>query len=563
MLQESRAAPSTDNVTAPNPALVSQRAAQRLPRTALLLFCAAYVLPGMFGRDAWKGADITAFGYMMSLVRGTAGWLAPSLGGVPGDGGVLPYWLGALFVNALSPWLEPALAARIPFALLLLTTLALLWYATFHLARSEDAQPLPFAFGGEAQPLDYARAIADGAILALISALGLLQLGHETTPELAQLASSALFLYGLAAAPYKPWQAAAALCAAPVMLAASTAPSTAVALSVAGLAVNLRSRHPAARRANLWLALGLAGAVVVASGLGTWGWRAGTPMAAFGLPKLMAWFTWPVWPLAAWTLWRWRRHLMRRHVAAPLACALLAIGSSAVMGGSDRALMLALPGMAVLAAFALPTLRRGMSAAIDWFSVFFFTGWALTFWVVYLSMQVGVPAKPAANVGRLLPGFVPSFSAVALVCALAGSVAWIALVAWRTGRHRHPMWKSLVLPAGGVALNWLLAMSLLLPPIDYAFSYQRLVQRVANHVPAGECVVATYLSRAQVAALELHGAWGVDARPNAARQARACDWLVASTSLRAQIPEIDGWRFVAREQRPGDRNEAFALYQRE
>ena len=45
-------------------------------------------------------------------------------------------------------------------------------------------QPVAFAFGGEASPLDYARAIADAALLALIASLGLLQLGHETTPEL-------------------------------------------------------------------------------------------------------------------------------------------------------------------------------------------------------------------------------------------------------------------------------------------------------------------------------------------------------------------------------------------
>ena len=35
----------------PNPALVTRDAAKRLPRFALLLFCAAYVLPGLFGRD--------------------------------------------------------------------------------------------------------------------------------------------------------------------------------------------------------------------------------------------------------------------------------------------------------------------------------------------------------------------------------------------------------------------------------------------------------------------------------------------------------------------------------
>ncbi|MEO8298280.1 MAG: hypothetical protein ABI574_10795 [Burkholderiales bacterium] len=549
-------------MSTPNPALVTQRAAQRLPRAALLLFCAAYVLPGVFGRDPWKGADITAFGYMMNLVHGEASWSAwlhPSLGGVVGDGGALPYWLGALFIKGLSTWLAPEVAARLPFALLMVATLALLWYATFHLARSEDALPLPFAFGGEAQPLDYARAIADGSLLALISALGLLLLGHETTPELVQLTATALFLYGLAAAPFKPWRSRCALIAGLCVLAASAAPTTAVALALAGAIVNLRSRHPLARAANLWLALGLLGALGIATALGTWAWRQGTPQGALGFFRLMAWFTWPVWPLAAWTLWRWRRHWAHRHVAAPLACSGVALISSVVMGGSDRALMLALPGMAVLAAFALPTLQRSVSAAIDWFSVFFFTGWALTFWVVYLSMYTGLPAKPAVNVTHLVPGFQPKFSLLALVFALLGSMAWVALVAWRTGRHRHPMWKSLVLPAGGVALSWLLAMTLLLPALDQAFSYRRLMQRLAVHVPAGSCLAASSLTSSQIAAMGLDGRWRVDARAKAADR---CAWLLRSAPLPQAAPDLPGWTLVARERRPGDRTETLLIYRR-
>ena len=67
---------------------------------------------------------------------------------------------------------------------------------------------------------------------------------------------------------------------------------------------------------------------------------------------------WPAWPLALWTLWRWRRHLSHRHiVGAAGRGGGGAGGQHLAMGGSDRALMLGLPGMAVLAAFALPTLQ--------------------------------------------------------------------------------------------------------------------------------------------------------------------------------------------------------------
>ena len=190
-----------------SPALVTQSGARRLPRLPLLLLCAAYVMPGLFGRDPWRNADMAAFGPMVAMAEGRTPFFAPTLGGLPLDAAWLPHALGAVFIKLLSPLMDPALAARLPFALLLALTLALVWYSCFHLARTEAAQPLALAFGGEAEPIDYARAVADGALLALLATVGLLQLGHETTPELLQLFALTLFMYGLAAAPYRGWQA--------------------------------------------------------------------------------------------------------------------------------------------------------------------------------------------------------------------------------------------------------------------------------------------------------------------------------------------------------------------
>ena len=47
----------------------------------------------------------------------------------------------------------------------------------------------------------------DAAVLALIAGLGLLQLGHETTPELAQLFAVSLLMWSMAAAPFRLWRA--------------------------------------------------------------------------------------------------------------------------------------------------------------------------------------------------------------------------------------------------------------------------------------------------------------------------------------------------------------------
>jgi 4-amino-4-deoxy-L-arabinose transferase-like glycosyltransferase len=554
-------------MSAPNPALVTQRGARRLPRIPLLLLCAAYVLPGVFGRDPWRNADLVAFGQMVAIAEGRTPWWAPTLGGVPGDTALLPHWLGAVFIGLLSPAVDPAFAARVPFALLLGLVLVAVWYTSFHLARTDAAQPLPFAFGGEAAPVDYARAMADGSLLALMATLGLLQLGHETTPEILQLLAMALLLYGLAAAPHRGWQPRAAVLLALPLLAGSGAPAMALAAGLAGAGVCLASRLPAARRLVPWLLAATAAASALAWAFGAWRWRAaGLPLAELpSLARQWLWFMWPAWPLALWTLWRWRGYLSHRHIAVPLVAVGVALVTNVSMGGSDRALMLGLPGLAVLAAFALPTLKRGARAAIDWFSMFFFTACALTIWVMYGAMHTGWPAKPAANIAKLAPGFEPQFSALALLLAVAGSVAWVVLVRWRSGRHREALWKSLVLPASGVALCWLLLMTLWLPLIDYARSPRPLVQRLAQVLPADACVQAPGASPVVAAALEHFGGWQVDASQPGARPNAACPWLLRVERQRAgsatsPTPDPSQWELALNAQRPTERDEINRLY---
>ncbi len=546
-----------------NPALVSQRAVQRLPRWALLLFCAAYVLPGLFGRDPWRNADVTAFGYMVSMADGRSSWWMPTVGGVMADPAPVPYWLGAIFIRLLGPWVDPALAARLPFAMLLIAVLALTWYAAYHLARTEAAQPLPFAFGGEADPVDYARAMADGALLALIATLGLLQLGHETTPELTQLACVALYTYAMAASPSRDWSAKLAVLIGLPALAGSGAPSIALALGLAGSLVCGRSAYHNVRRFMPWVVSATALTAALATTFGLWTWQAEsyrTLDSVKAVARQWLWFLWPMWPMALWTLWQWRRHIMSRHIAVPLSCATVTATASVVMGGQDRALMLSLPAFALLAAFALPTLKRSTAAAVDWFSVFFFSVCAVAFWVIYASLQIGFPVRPAQNVVKLAPGFVSQFSIVALALAAAGSLAWLWLVRWRTGRNQHALWKSLVLPASGVALCWLLLMTLMLPVLDYARSLRPLVNRVAQHVPPDACIAASRLPRSVWASLEYFGRYRVDGLLGEADT--RCTYLLQPELKSGKHPAPPGWALVARVTRPTDRTEWVAIYKR-
>lgn len=549
----------------PNPALVSSQAVRRMPTLVLWLLVAAYVVPGIIGRDPWRGADFAAFGQMLAIADGRSPWTLPSLGGVPTGAALLPNWLGAIGIVLGRLWLDPALAARLPFAALLALTLCAVWYTSFHLAQRDAAQPLPFAFGGEADPQGYARAVADGALLAMIATLGLLQLGHETTPELAQLAALASLQWAVAAGARRRWGSRVGVLIGLPALAASGAPVMALAWGIGASTLCLRAQAGAWRALWPWLLAACGLAAVVAWPTQAWGWRLSAPAALWPVLRMWLWFLWPAGVLALWTLWGWRGHLLQPHLALPLLGVVLALVISTAMGGSDRALLLGLPGVSVLAAFALPTLRRSASSAVDWFSVFFFTACAIITWVFYAAMQTGVPTTSAATLKRLAPDFVARLSWLELLAATLGSLAWLWLVRWRTRSRQEVIWKSLVLPAGGVALCWLLFMTLWLPLLDHARSNRPLAQRLARHLPAGACVAAPLAPSALVAALEYHNHAQVDARADAYDS--ICPVLLvvqrnATPSEAALRAERSGWVEIARERRPTDRQELTLVFAR-
>jgi hypothetical protein len=223
--------------------------------------------------------------------------------------------------------------------------------------------------------------------------------------------------------------------------------------------------------------------------------------------------------------------------------------------------MLGVPALAILASFALPTLQRATSSAIDWFSVFFFCGGALLLWIHYLALQTGFPPKPAANMARLVPGYEPSFSALGLAFGIAGTIAWSWLVYWRTGRNRHPVWKSMVLPAGGVALCWMLATSLLMSPVDYARSHRSLIDRIAVHVPRNDCVASEGVPLSLLAALEYMGPYRVQAQPGAISS--GCEFLLRLEDEAILLNAVPArWQRIAQVKRPMDKNELIGIYRR-
>jgi 4-amino-4-deoxy-L-arabinose transferase-like glycosyltransferase len=303
--------------------------------------------------------------------------------------------------------------------------------------------------------------------------------------------------------------------------------------------------------------------------LNLWHWRIELPQANWAewqsLGRLFLWFTWPTWPLAIWTLWRWRRQLVgnrqpSRHLWLPLWFLSVACVATLITSSADRSLLLALPALAALAAFALPTLGRNLGALIDWFTLIFFSGCALVIWIVWISMQTGFPAQPATNVARLAPGFEHSFSLNPFLVALLATGTWAWLVKWRVGRHRSAIWKSVVLPAGGSALCWMLLMTLWLPLLDFARSYAPLVQQAMTIMQSRpNCVVSLNLDRSQIAAFQFHG--NLTLKPLGDNN--ECTWMIAGdvdNNILTNIVLTKKWVLRGSISHPSDQNERLLLY---
>jgi 4-amino-4-deoxy-L-arabinose transferase-like glycosyltransferase len=568
----------------PTPAIVAQNAVRPLPRMALWLFCLAYLVPGLVGREPWKGEELQVFGQMLALAQGQSSWLHPTVWGqtLPLDA-PLAYWMGAWAIGLAPSWLSAGSAARIPFALLLALTMFSTWKAAYYLGLGARAQPVAFAFGGEAKPKDYARTIADSATLALIACLGLALLSHEATPMLMQFSFFGCAFLGASALPYHPFKSSMALVVALAGLSFSGAPTLSVLLAT-GIAciiyVDKENENTSLLRMYAYALLACAlGIAAIAHYFDLFHWRISSTARDWnnwrGLVDLLVWFMWPAWPLVLWTLWQWRRQWLSqnwsRHLVLPLWFIALALCVAFMTRTEDQTLMLVLPPMATLAAFALPTFRRSFSAFIDWFTLIFFTGCAFIIWVIWIAMQTGWPPQPAANVARLAPGFVPSFSVLAFVFALMATAIWAWLVKWRVGRHRQAIWKSLVLPSGGAALCWLLLMSLWLPLLDFARSYVPWVQQIQQTMKvqggsSSDCMMTYGLNVGQMTAFHYHGGFEIKPLDNAeSPQNASCRWLMVDNDSRpelAQVAHIKEWRRIETIKRPANKNEDVTLYLR-
>ncbi|MFN7573264.1 MAG: hypothetical protein ACK5TK_17785, partial [Betaproteobacteria bacterium] len=463
---------------------------------------------------------------------------------------------------------------------------AALWYATYRLARRDEAQPVAFAFGGEAQPRDYGRMLGDIAVLLLIGTIGLAPRLRDLAAEPAALAFTALAIYGMAWAIERPRRGAllAGLAVGGLALSRGPVPAGFLLLAVAaGLwfyALRVR-RGQAAALACLaavacfggWLlAAQFAPAAARAEFFAQWRvWllaSVGAPsFAEFGwLLRNGAWYLWPLWPFAAWTLYAWRHGLRAAHVAVP-GLTLIAMLAVFVVTRADNqsSLMLLVPPLLVLAALGATTLRPATENLIDWFAIVVFSLFTLAAWLYFIAFATGVPAPMARSVLRLVPGYdtLPSVPTIAL--AAACTLAWAVLAGWRLATRPPMLWRGPLLAAAGLLTLWTMAILLALPALNYVRSHASIAQaagaQIAATGPRDACVATRHMPAAERAVFAYHGALKL-VPPQAAG---GCDWLLTRDQTRSALddePPGAPWALVWQSRWPPRSDDVFRLYRR-
>jgi len=564
------------------PARLTTVATAKLPRPLLLLIGIVYILTGLFYRDPWKTHDVVGLATMLTALE-NGGWGLPQVGDFAlAQNGPLATWVGmasiALFGPLFAFWNTPLdaaiIASRLPNLLWFAITTMSVWYGTYLLGRRPEAQPLPLPFGGEPSAQDYGRMLADAALLLLVATAGILWHMHETSFTPALIAWQALAFYALARMLDRPVSGTIALGFALGAIFLTRGAIAALPMGLASLALCLPGAPLAHQRRWIGVALALAVVLMLAWVLPA---RASSPywIQQWGLwhttsvdwPRYQAllrmlrdlpWFLWPTWPFALLALWQWRQWLRAPHMAIALALLLLPLLSLLFLVNAfepDYSLLV-IP-CAVLAAFALPTLRRGVVNALDWFAVMCFSLAIATVWLGWIAQQTGWPRQIAKNIALQTAGFDVVIVWPALVIAILGTLAWAILVRWRLTHKPRALWRGTVLCAGGIIGTWLLLGTLWMPSLDYARSYRQVSAQLhtalTQHLGSGECVRPQGLGLGQRAAFFVFARIAFSFAPD-------CALVLQQTSPRVPRDHDNGGIVLWEGRRGPDRHEMFRLW---
>jgi 4-amino-4-deoxy-L-arabinose transferase-like glycosyltransferase len=517
--------------------------------------CLLWLLAGNLGHDLWKADDAIHLGIAFEMVKGN--WLVPSIAGEPWvTSPPLYHWLAALSGQLFGHWLAWHEAARLASALLggaFLGGLAL------------TAQRLTGASASLAAPF------------LAIGTLGFVVPLHDANPVAGSLAGWSLALLGLSLVRNHTFSAGTALGAGiGVSFLSAGVPATILPL-LTGLALLLQPTWRMRSYSIAWLLALLIAAIIMlpwpwllhqtapdlfsAWWSQEWSRRPLTEGFSRNHFELLAWASWPVLPLAFWTLWLERKRLNQAHTFLPLTGTLVALSMFFVGDPKEVAILPSLVPMTLLAANGAGRLRRGAANAFDWFGMMTLTLLCAILWLGGISILTGEPQRVAKNFTIPAPEFVAQLSIPLLTLAIAVTVAWIAVM---TRTPRSP-WRAAARWSVGLTTVWVLLATLLLPWIDHLKSYRSVSatlraalaadSRKSSRLP--DCIVRKDLGLAHRASLDYYD--GIRTVVESTRS--KCRYLLVQTEPKSETA-LPGWMLIADPARPADKSERLRLYRK-
>lgn len=519
------------------------------------------LLPGLIGRDPWRGDDAEQFGVIAQLLSGGS-WLTPMFQQEVWNQSPLYYWVNALIAWPFTFFLDIPDAARIGN----LFWVALAAYALYQAAKASLAQQ-------DAMTL----------IFLMFGAPGLMLTTHETQPDLAVMAGYAVFFWGTSRLCFDkvvPGSPLAALGLGITILAGGLPLGLPLVIVLVGLILSRpRLRLNSLIALLLGLLLGVTWFIHAAAFADTSAsnladalfealWPATSLRNAQEIPahlltftKLLAWTTWPAWPIALWTLWRRRLTFWRRDNIIPLTVLLVALLIQVCTAAArpSKSLVLLMP-MLLLATASVTHLRRGAANLLDAFTLTLFTLTAGFVWLGWAAMHFGWPESLAQTVIRLEPGFKTSLTLIPPAIAFLLTIGWFVLM---RNIPRSPV-RGIQHWFTGITLIWALVVALWLPWLDHGMSFTGLGKQLARQIDTPGCV-ATYLVDDDARAA-LSYQLGRDMPRAHIAAGKTCLWLLVQTpgnQTETRLPKswTSGNKIWSGHRR-GNRAERYTLYQR-
>ena len=518
------------------------------------LLAMLYLLPGVLGRDPWRGDELRSFAVVADMLGGGS-WLLPHLAGVAQpEQAPLYYWSAALSAWLLSPVLALHDGARLATTLWIIVTLWGCHRAARHLFNDES--------------------IATCLLVLILGTLALFVQAHQLQPRVALMATIALTLAGAARLPVEP-RSGALLCGLGVALSALAGGPLALLLTLPLLCFPIVGSGPshASLRAGaslvalllaaLW-PLALAGKAPALYEI----WResathlrlADSKQLGALLPQL-AGGLWPLWPLALWVLYR-RRSQWRAHgLQLPLVALLPGLLWLVFADHADQAdILVLLPGCALLAAAGVDTLRRGAANAFDWFALMCCGVFAILVWLTWSAQIWQWPPGLARSLTRLAPEFTPQAVTLPAVLATVVCLGWLVLaLCLPPSPWRGPMRWLL-----GVVMLWGLSVILLTPWVDQDRNYRPLTVALAAEMaqhPSG-CIAERGLNNSHRAAFDAFAGLRTERLdPQAVEITTGCPYLlIRDTALIGSSPAAP-WQLAWQDTHGGGRRlERFRLF---